>query len=117
MRLLANENIPLASIAYLQKTGYDVLAIGNHYKGISDEEVIRIAILENRTIITFDRDYSELIFKLGLRPAAGVIYLRFDEFSPEFPGEFIHSIFQKPELDFTGRLTVADKNGIRQRLY
>ncbi len=75
MRLLANENFPLTSVKILENAGYDIIYAGLNFKGILDNEVINIAIKEERTIITFDRDYGELIFKKGYRPRAGVIYL------------------------------------------
>jgi predicted nuclease of predicted toxin-antitoxin system len=117
MKILANENIPLASVKYLLSVNVDLVWIGNDYSGISDEEVMEIAISQNRTIVTFDRDYSELIFKYGYKPQAGVIYLRFDEYTPVFAGELIHKIIGLEELDFERRLTVIDKRGIRQRKY
>mgnify|MGYP001156213051 CR=1 FL=1 len=81
MRLLANENFPLKSVIYLKEKGYDVKAIGIDNSGIMDEEVMDIAIREERLILTFDRDYGELIFKHNYRPQKGVIYLRIKEIS------------------------------------
>lgn len=117
MKILANENIPLASVKYLLSVGVDLVWIGDDYSGISDNEVMEIAIDQNRTIVTFDRDYSELIFKYGYKPQAGVIYLRFDEYTPVFAGELVHKIIGYEELEFENRLTVIDTRGIRQRKY
>jgi predicted nuclease of predicted toxin-antitoxin system len=47
----------------LEKAGYDIIYVGLDFTGIHDNEVIDISIKEERTIITFDRDYGELIFK------------------------------------------------------
>ena len=63
MKLLANENFPLDSIRLLFQQGFDIKSIGIDYSGITDREVMQIAIKEQRTILTFDRDYGELIFK------------------------------------------------------
>ena len=117
MKILANENIPLNSVQYLKSKGYDIKSIGLDNPSISDNEVIEIAIKEDRLIITFDRDYGELIYKYGYKPKAGVIYLRFKEFSPVFPGQLIHDILQLRELNFNNKLTVIDENGIRQRKF
>ena len=62
MKLLADENIPLASIKVLRDFGYDIKAIGEDDKSISDKQVLEIAVKEKRLIVTFDRDYGELIF-------------------------------------------------------
>jgi predicted nuclease of predicted toxin-antitoxin system len=117
MKLLANENIPLASIKILEKAGFDVKAVGKDFAGILDSEVMELAIQEHRTIITFDRDYGELIFKKGYRPQAGVIYLRWDDFQPYEPGEYLQEFFKSKDLQFEGMLTVISKNNIRQRKY
>jgi predicted nuclease of predicted toxin-antitoxin system len=64
MKLLANENFPLASVVYLRENGYDVAYIGEELKSIADITVREVALIEERTILTFDRDYGELIFRL-----------------------------------------------------
>ena len=117
MKLLANENFPYKSIQYLKEKGYDVVSIGMDNPGITDAEIMTIAINEERTIMTFDRDYGELIFRYNYKPQKGVIYLRLDEFKPQEPGMIIEDIITNKEIDFTRALTVVDKNGIRQRKY
>lgn len=76
MKLLADENFPFQSVQVLKARGYDIKVVGLEYGGITDQEVMQIAMREGRTIVTFDRDYGELIFRRGYRPPAGVIYLR-----------------------------------------
>ena len=76
-----------------------------------------IAINEERTILTFDRDYGELIFRYNYKPEHGVIYLRLEEYQPHEPGVLISEVIKNNEIDFTRALTVIDKNGIRQRKY
>ena len=56
MKLLANENFPYKSIYYLKGKGYDVVSIGMDNPSIMDSEIMTIAINEERTIMTFDRD-------------------------------------------------------------
>ena len=117
MKLLANENFPYKSIYYLKERGYDILSIGMDNPDIMDSEIMAIAIREERTILTFDRDYGELIFRHNYRPEKGVIYLRIDEFEPEEPGLIIEEIITNPDIDLTCALTVVDKTGLRQRKY
>lgn len=117
MKFLANENFPLTSILYLRSKGFDVSSIGTDNPGIQDSTVMRIAGKEERTILTFDRDYGELIFKYNFKPGKGVIYLRLDEYRPEEPGMIIEESINRKEFNFDNSLTVLDKNGIRQRKY
>ena len=117
MKLLANENFPYKSIYYLREKGHDVLSIGMDNPSIKDSEVMAIAISEERTILTFDRDYGELIFQHNYKPEKGVIYLRFEGYEPHEPGIIIEEIITNNEIDLTRSLTVVDKNGLRQRKY
>jgi predicted nuclease of predicted toxin-antitoxin system len=85
--------------------------------GFTDPAVIALANAQQRTILTFDSDYGELIFKHGLKPEKGVIYLRLFEFSPIEPGEIVHQILSSADFQTDNTLTVIEKDGIRQRKY
>ena len=117
MKLLANENFPLTSVNVLKNAGFDIKAVGIECSGILDEEVIGFAQKEDRTILTFDRDYGELIFKKGLKPDKGVIYLRWNDYQPEEPGEYLIELFGTKDIKFEGMLTVISESSIRQRKY
>ncbi len=117
MRLLANENFPKASVIALRENGYNVLSIGEDNPSIQDHEVIAIAIEEERLILTFDRDYGELVFKKGLKPPQGIIYLRIESFTPAEPAEIIHQLIISKKFDFNRYLTVVDNHFVRQRKY
>ena len=117
MKLLANENFPLNSVEILEKSGFDIITVGKDYMGILDSEVMELAIMERRTILTFDRDYGELIFKEGYKPVNGVIYLRWTDFQPNEPGEFLIELFSSKKIDFQNRLTVISRDNIRQRKF
>ena len=117
MKLLANENFPTPSIKFLRSAGYDITSISEDYSGISDEFVMHIAQTEQRTIITFDRDYGELIFKHNYKPKNGVIYLRLSEYTPEEPGEIVQKLLEDYKIEPEQNLIVFDGLMIRQRKY
>ena len=56
-RLLVNENFPAPSVAWLRHLGYDVYFVTEPGKGLTDREVLAIAVSEQRWVLTFDRDY------------------------------------------------------------
>ncbi len=117
MRLLANENFPLSSVLYLRSHGFDVYYIGHENKGITDSEVMQIASKEERTILTFDRDYSELIFKHNHRPQQGVIFFRLVYYSPAEPGELLTQLLLSGDFSPNNALTVIDSNSVRKKTY
>ena len=116
MSFLANENFPWPSVLFLRKNKIEVTSIAEKFQGISDQEVMRIAISQNLTILTHDSYYGELIFKYGLKPKSGVIFFRLNEFEPIDPGKILLDLISN-NLSFSNALTVISKNSIRQRPY
>jgi predicted nuclease of predicted toxin-antitoxin system len=116
MKFLANENIPLASVYYLRKKGLDVYSISETAPGITDIEVLKIAQIEKRIILTFDNDYGELIFLHKINIPAGVVFFRFIPQYPNEPAEYIMKILAIRNLSLENYFTVVDTKKIRQRL-
>ena len=127
MKFLANENIPLGAVQWLRSQGADTIHIGTSYFGISDREVIQLANQDDRTFLTFDSDYGELIFRYGLKPSAGVVYFRLFTHQPADFVRILSSVLDlsnggKTRINFEKMLTVIDsidtvKLRIRQRPY
>lgn len=83
--------------------------------GISDEAVLERAVREKRILLTFDSDYGDLLYRRGLQPPEGVIYLRLIPTSPEEPAEYLLSLLEQPVIPVLGVFTVAEKDRVRQR--
>jgi predicted nuclease of predicted toxin-antitoxin system len=115
MRFLANENIPLPSTRLLRQAGYDIASITEDSPGIPDTTVLALAADEQRIILTFDRDYGELIYRKRLRLPSGLIYLRFQPQTPTEPAEILMNLFQSGNFEFEQRFTVISRDQIRQR--
>ncbi len=115
MRFLANENFPLLSVRLLRQADLEVASVTEDSPGIEDSEVLDRAADEERVILTFDRDYGELIYRLRLRSPRGVIYLRFHPHTPEEPASILLNLLQIEGLQFEERFTVVDRDRIRQR--
>ena len=67
MRLCANENIPKDCVFRLRQSGYDVLWIRETSPGCPDVSVIDRALAEDRVLITFDKDFGDLVFRRGAK--------------------------------------------------
>lgn len=117
VKLLANENFPISSVILLRSLGYDITSIGEDHSGVSDEYVMNLAAAEQRIILTFDRDYGELIFKHNHKPQKGVVFLRLEKYEPGEPGSIVHKLFQEYQVEIDRTLTVFDGFLVRQRKY
>ena len=81
MKILADESLDGPIVAWLRSIGHDVFWAAEQSPGESDESLVRQAEREGQVIITSDRDFGELIFRNGARPA-GVLLLRMRGMSP-----------------------------------
>lgn len=115
MKFLADENFPLLSVQRLREANYDIVAIMEVSPGIKDREVLARGVSEKRVILTFDRDYGELVYRLGLKPPAGVLYFRYQPRHPLEPAQQILVMLQEGKLEFSGRFTVVEREQVRQR--
>ena len=115
MKFLANENFPLVSIRLLRMAGYKVESVVENSPGIKDSEVLKFAEDNNLVILTFDKDYGELIYRHRLIPPAGIVYFRFSPSTPEEPAGILLNIIKKTKAVLSGRFTVVEREGMRQR--
>lgn len=63
MRFLANENFPKLAIKILRNAGYKIHSVVEETPGEKDINILKRAQNDNLIIITFDKDYGELIFR------------------------------------------------------
>lgn len=76
VRWLVNENFPAPAVALLRASGHDLLSISESHPGADDTTVLALAREQDRWLVTFDRDYGELLFVHGYPPPPAVILLR-----------------------------------------
>lgn len=114
MRFLANENFPITSIKVLRRYGYDVISVSEDFPSIEDSEILLYSQQEKCIILTFDRDYGELIYHYRFF-SLGVVYFRFQPEYPEEPAEQLLQILNLGEIEILNKFTVVERDRIRQR--
>jgi Domain of unknown function (DUF5615) len=63
--VLANENGPENVVVALKSDGHDVVWMRDVGPGSPDDQVLALALAEGRIVLTFDKDFGELAFRLG----------------------------------------------------
>lgn len=61
--------------------------------GSDDREILAKAQLENRIIITFDKDFGELAYRCNLPSSSGIILFRIPLLPPPTTSNFINFQF------------------------
>ena len=116
-RFLANENFPAPSKGYLRFHGFDILSIQESFRSIQDKTVIELARTENRIILTFDKDYGEMIYRYGLEDPPSVVFFRSKGKEPREAGKILRSLLENEQILLNGAFTIVSKDSIRQRKY
>ncbi len=114
VRLLLNENFPAPSVTILRAAIFDILSISEVHAGMTDSEVLALAVREQRWLVTFDRDYGELLFARGHEAPPAVLLLRVRSYRPHEPAEWIQQL-ARDEESCLGRFTVFDGETLRSR--
>ncbi len=112
MRILANENLPAAAVIALREAGHDVTWVREESPGESDTAILDRAQREERILLTFDKDFGELAFRLRLPSLQGIILLRISAPSPEHVAtKSVEAISTR--TDWHSHFSVIEDNRIR----
>jgi predicted nuclease of predicted toxin-antitoxin system len=112
MKFLANENFPGNAVKALEQHGHDVAWVRALRPGISDVEVLYWANSEQRILLTFDKDFGELVYFRGKSASCGVVLFRI---SMQDPASSVAKIVASIQArsDWQDHFTVIEDGRIR----
>jgi predicted nuclease of predicted toxin-antitoxin system len=114
MRFLADENFPRPALEALRKAGWEVFSIAEECPGIPDEEVAALCADQQGILLTFDKDFGELVFRRGLSAGSGVVLFRITPESLEEAADVALALLEaRPDL--RGSFCVVTRDRIRVR--
>jgi len=92
-KFLADENVPLKAVKALKRKGLDIVSVIELSPGLKDKEVLNLANKEERIIVTFDKDFGELVVRQRVK-VKGLILLRFISRSSQQVAEKIWQVLE-----------------------
>ncbi len=114
MRFLANENVSATVIATLRQHGHDVLSVKESMRSAADDVILARAQADLRIVITHDKDFGELAFRIGLPAECGVILFRLT--GPDRDADNRRAIEAiESRTDWAGHFSVVTDDRIRMR--
>jgi|ERR1700722_10519891 predicted nuclease of predicted toxin-antitoxin system len=113
MKLLADVHISRAMTAQLVNWGHDVLHAHTLAPRLPDSEILRIAVEQQRVVLTADKDFGELVFRRAL-PSAGIILLRLTGASESDRLETFQKLWPIIEANVAGHFVVVTDKLVRR---
>jgi len=104
MKIVADESVDFAIVDTLRKSDIEILFVGHVYSGANDEDVLELSNKENALLITEDKDFGELVFRLK-KANLGIILVRLSGLSSELKAKIVlrslKESFEKMKNSFT----------------
>ena len=114
MRILANENVTRTVIESLRAQGHDVVSVKESLRGAQDDAILARAQSEKRIVVTHDKDFGELAFRVGLSAECGVILLRLAGTNNDADNRRVLEAIAS-RTDWAGHFSVISEDRIRMR--
>ncbi len=113
--IVADESVDYPIISRLRDSGVAVFSILDNAHSIPDEQVLQIAVAQNALLLTEDKDFGELVFRLKMEHR-GVLLLRLDMFDTKAKANFVVPIILDRYEELLANFSVLDNQQLRIRL-
>jgi predicted nuclease of predicted toxin-antitoxin system len=114
MNLIADEGVDKPIVDALRNAGFDVVYILETNQGADDQLVLDIANNKKRILLTQDKDFGELVFRLK-NAHFGVVLIRLNGYSSLDKAAIILKFILKYQTELYKSFTVIQPNAIRIR--
>jgi predicted nuclease of predicted toxin-antitoxin system len=114
VKFLADECCDAGIVASLRAAGHDVSYVPERQASITDDEVLQTAFREGRILLTEDKDFGELIYRLK-KPACGIILIRIDVQERDEKCPRLEALIEKHGDRLPGHFVVVDLDKYRFR--
>ena len=114
MKILADESVDRSIVERLRRDGHNVPYVAEMVPGISDDEVLDLANQMMALLLTADKDFGELVFRLG-RVAEGVILIRLMGLSPKSKAKVVATAIERYASELSRAFVVITPATIRIR--
>jgi predicted nuclease of predicted toxin-antitoxin system len=114
LKLLVDVGVGKAVEDWLQSVGYDIRSVRDLGPRTSDDDILTLAVTEQRLVVTMDKDFGELVYHSG-QPHAGVLLLRLESAPSDEKVRVVTEIFTNFAGQMTGRFSVYRAGRLRIR--
>jgi predicted nuclease of predicted toxin-antitoxin system len=114
MKLLIDVSAGHAVAEALRNQGHDVLAVRDRDPTMPDIDILAWAVADDRLVVTFDKDFGELVFRSG-QAHSGVLLLRLESARNDEKVRVANEIFNNFADQLIGKFSVYQDGRLRIR--
>jgi predicted nuclease of predicted toxin-antitoxin system len=114
MKFVADECVDGQIVARLRAEGHEVAYVAEFGPGAGDEAVLETANKTGALLLTADKDFGDLVFRLG-RAAGGVVLVRLAGLPEHEKAGVVATVVARHGEALRGAFTVVTPRGIRIR--
>jgi predicted nuclease of predicted toxin-antitoxin system len=111
---VADESVDFNLVKFLRIKGLAVFSIMEEVASIKDYLVLKLAADRNAILITEDKDFGELVFKLKL-PHTGILLLRIEGMLLEQKNELVFHFIRTFSSELSHNFSVIKQGKLRIR--
>ena len=114
MKIVADENVDQQIVDRLRADGHEVLFVAELDPGIDDEAVLLRSRQTNAILLTADKDFGELVFRLRL-VHAGILLIRLAGIEPDVKATLVATILKRHGEELGAGFAVLSERSFRLR--
>jgi predicted nuclease of predicted toxin-antitoxin system len=114
MKFIADEGIDASLVVLLREAGYDVLYFAEFEPSTDDEVILNLANEQNRILLTRDKDFGELVYRMK-KVHSGIILSRLEELKSSTRSKIVFDFILAYQDELLGSFVVVQHGTARVR--
>ena len=114
MKFVADEGVDKLIVIALREAGFDINYILETHPGTEDDLILHLSNSEKRILITQDKDFGELVFRLK-QSHTGIILIRLEGYTAAIKAQIVKGLLLLHYEELLNAFTVIQPNAIRIR--
>ena len=114
MNIVADEGVDRPIVERLRQDGHAVFYVAELAPSISDDTVLQLANTHAAVLLTIDKDFGELVFRLN-RVAGGVVLVRLEGLTSDTKARIVANAFRDHETEMLSAFSVIAPGIVRIR--
>jgi predicted nuclease of predicted toxin-antitoxin system len=114
LKFLIDVGVGRAVEQFLEQQGYEVKTVRSLDSRMPDIDIIRLAVQEERLIMTMDKDFGELVYHLRM-PHCGVLLLRLENATGAEKVQIVANLLANYSSQLANHFAVFQNNRLRIR--